>query len=65
MSTLQVHNIETAPEDSKPQLEQSIKDFGMIPNLHGVLAASPETLRAYKILHEQFQNTSFDLEELI
>ncbi|MGY6650310.1 carboxymuconolactone decarboxylase family protein [Wenyingzhuangia sp. IMCC45574] len=64
MSTLQIHNIETATEASKEQLKESIKAFGMIPNLHGVLANSPETLRSYKFLHEQFQQTSFDKEEL-
>lgn len=64
MSTLKIHNIENAPADSKPQLEQSVKDFGMIPNLHGVLAVSPNTLRSYKVLHQEFQNSSFDAEEL-
>lgn len=64
MSTLKIHNIETAPEASKPQLEESVKAFGMLPNLHGVLASSPETLEAYKFLHGKFQETSFNAEEL-
>lgn len=64
MSTLKIHNIETAPEASKPQLEESVKAFGMLPNLHGVLAESPETLEAYKFLHDTFQKTSFNAEEL-
>ena len=64
MTTLQVHNIETAPEESKVLLEDSLKAFGMIPGLHGVLAGSPETLKAYKALHELFTNTSFNAEEL-
>lgn len=33
MTTLKVHNIESAPEGSKPLLENSQKSFGMIPGL--------------------------------
>jgi len=64
MSTLKIHSIETAPEGSKASLEGSVKSFGMLPNLHGVLASSPNTLEAYKTLHGLFQNSSFDKEEL-
>ena len=64
MSTLKIHSIETAPEGSKASLEGSVKSFGMLPNLHGVLASSPNTLEAYKTLHGLFQNSSFDNEEL-
>lgn len=64
MSTFKIHNVETAPEGSKKSLENSIKAFGMIPNLHGVLSESPVALEAYKALHGFFQATSFDKEEL-
>lgn len=64
MTTLKVYNIETAPEGSKSQLEESVKSFGMLPGLHGVLAGSPETLKAYKTIHELFTQTSFNKEEL-
>lgn len=64
MSTLKIHNTDTAPEESKALLEKSQKAFGMIPNLHGVLAESPGTLEAYQMLHEVFQNSSFNNEEL-
>ncbi|QDO94479.1 carboxymuconolactone decarboxylase family protein [Formosa sediminum] len=64
MTTLKVHNIETAPEASKPLLEKSQKAFGMIPGLHGVLASSPKTLEAYQTLHELFTQTSFNEDEL-
>lgn len=64
MTTLKVNTIETAPEASKASLEQSVKSFGMLPGLHGVLASSPETLEAYKTLHGLFSNTSFNEEEL-
>ena len=64
MSTLKVHTIESAPEGSKSQLEDSVKGFGMLPNLHGVLSGSPQTLEAYKTLHKLFSSSSFDNEEL-
>jgi alkylhydroperoxidase family enzyme len=62
--TYQLHTETTAPEASKPLLAESRKAFGMIPNLHAVLAESPAALEAYKNLHELFQQTSFDADEL-
>ena len=64
MTTLKIHNIETAPEESKPLLEKSQKGFGMIPGLHGVLASSPKIFEAYQTLHQLFTETSFDADEL-
>jgi len=64
MSTLKIHSIESAPEGSKSQLEQSVESFGMLPNLHGVLAGSPQALEGYKTLHGLFANSSFNAEEL-
>jgi len=64
MTTLKVHNIETAPEGSKALLEQSLKSNGMIPGLHGVLAGAPGILEAYQTLHKLFTETSFNKEEL-
>jgi alkylhydroperoxidase family enzyme len=60
----ELYDLKTAPQDSKPLLEQSLKEFGMIPNLHAVLAESPPALEAYQVLHGLFQQTSFDAEEL-
>lgn len=64
MATLKIHDIETAPEGSKVLLENSQKAYGMIPGLHGVLAASPELLKAYQELHQLFTETSFNNDEL-
>jgi len=64
MSNFKIHTVETAPQEAKESLEGSIKAFGLLPNLHGVLAESPEALEAYKNLHTLFQQTSFDAEEL-
>ncbi|GEQ85112.1 hypothetical protein ULMS_06200 [Patiriisocius marinistellae] len=64
MTTLKIHDIETAPEGSKALLENSQKAYGMIPGLHGVLAGSPQILEAYQTLHELFTQSSFNEEEL-
>ncbi|MFT4831633.1 MAG: alkylhydroperoxidase family enzyme [Psychroserpens sp.] len=64
MSTFKIHTIDSAPENSKPLLENSMKSFGMIPNLHGVLAESPGILEAYQMLHSLFENSSFNNDEL-
>ena len=59
-----LHTHETAPAESQPLLEKSVKNFGMIPNLHAVMAESPALLEAYQASHEIFQKTSFDADEL-
>ena len=64
MTTLKIHDIETAPEASKALLEKSLKANGRIPGLHGVLAGAPELLEAYQTLHKLFTESSFDKEEL-
>ncbi len=64
MTTLKVHNIETAQEGSKALLENSQKAYGMIPGLHGVLAGAPGLLEAYQTLHQLFVDSSFNNEEL-
>jgi len=64
MTTLKIHNIESAPQASKPLLEQSQKAYGMIPGLHGVLAGAPGILEAYQTMHKFFTESSFNNEEL-
>lgn len=64
MSDFKLHTLESAPEGSKPLLENSVKSFGMVPNLHAVMASSPELLLGYQTLHGLAQQTSFDADEL-
>lgn len=64
MTTLKIHNIESAPKGSKSFLEESLKSNGMIPGLHGVLAAAPGILEGYQTLHKLFTESSFNNEEL-
>ena len=59
-----IHNIETASEQSKPLLEKSLNGFGMIPNLRGVLAESPAALEEYQELTRLFTQTSLNKEEI-
>ncbi|MGK0411208.1 MAG: putative peroxidase-related enzyme [Shewanella psychromarinicola] len=64
MTAFTIHTVDTAPEDSKTMLDDTKKQTGMIPNLFGVLAESPSTLKAYQQLHQAFLDTSFNPEEL-
>lgn len=64
MVTTTVHTLETAPEESKPLLENSIKAFGRLPSLHGVMATSPGLLEGYQHLHRlAVSATAFTPEE--
>jgi alkylhydroperoxidase family enzyme len=60
----QLYDQQTAPQNSQPLLGNSLKAFGMIPNLHAVMAESAPLLEAYQTLHTLFQQTSFNAEEL-
>ncbi|PWK60946.1 carboxymuconolactone decarboxylase family protein [Roseicyclus mahoneyensis] len=63
--TFELHDLETAPEASRPLLEASQKAFGRIPGLHAVMAEAPALLQAYQTAHKLFaEQTSFDKDEL-
>ena len=64
MTDFTIHTKNSAPDAARPLLDDSVKVFGMIPNLHGVMAESPVVLDSYKYLHEKAQQTSFSKEEL-
>ncbi|MGD8643607.1 MAG: carboxymuconolactone decarboxylase family protein [Chromatiales bacterium] len=53
-----IHTPESAPESSKPWLEQTQRSFGMIPNLEAVMASAPTLLQAYSSLWSLFDETS-------
>jgi len=64
MVTTTVHTLDTAPDASKPLLENSIKAFGRLPSLHGVMATSPGLLEGYQHLHRlAIHGTAFTPEE--
>ena len=64
MSDFTIHTIETSPEQAKPALQASQKAYGSIPNLHAVMAESPQLLEAYRKVHELFTQTSLNNDEL-
>lgn len=64
MTTFTIYNENTAPEKSKPLLAKSQAAFGMIPNLHAVMAESPELLEAYQQIHGLFAACSMNAEQL-
>lgn len=63
MAKFTVHDINSAPAESRPLLEKSQQEFGMIPNLHGVMAEAPGVLDAYQQLHQLVLNCSLSNEE--
>lgn len=60
----ELYNQQNAPAASQPLLANSVKSFGIVPNLHAVLAESPATLESYQVLHQLFQQSDFNEEEL-
>jgi AhpD family alkylhydroperoxidase len=64
MFTYQIHRIETAPEKSKPVLEQLEHAFGLIPNVAGVIANSPELTNAFIGLFQSVHSGSFTEAEI-
>lgn len=57
MSILNVQTKDTAPEASKPFLDQAEKAYGFIPNLTAVFANSPAMIEAYGVLSSHFEKT--------
>lgn len=41
MTVFTLHDQQSAPEASKPLLEDSVKVFGMNPSLHGLVLDTP------------------------
>ena len=54
-----IHTMETAPEASKAALLHAKETFGFIPNLEGILAESPATLKSGMALWDLFETSSF------
>ncbi len=64
MTPFHSRDLDTAPESSKPLLENSQKAFGRLPGLHKVMSESPQALEGYQVLHKLFADTDFDADEL-
>jgi alkylhydroperoxidase family enzyme len=58
MSTYRVHSIDSAPEKSRPALQDLKKTFGFIPNVAGAMAESPVLLDAFAgVFHKVHSGT--------
>ena len=53
MPTYQIHTITSAPEKSKPALEQLQQAFGILPNLAAVISNSPKLVTALTAVFQQ------------
>ena len=63
MTTFKLHDIDTAPDASKPLVEGAQKAFGFIPNLVGVLAESPSALEGYLAVAGAFDKSELSATE--
>ncbi len=63
MPKFSVYDATSAPEQSKPILEQSQRALGFVPNLYGVLAESPALLKGYTSLSAIFEGCSMSATE--
>ena len=59
MTTFPVHNMESAPERSKPAPRQLQSAFGMIPNIAGAMATSPVLINSLVGLFGNVHGGSF------
>jgi AhpD family alkylhydroperoxidase len=52
------HTLETAPEASRPLMQNAIDAFGMLPNLIAKMATSPTMTEAYLTMGDIFSRSS-------
>lgn len=63
MTDFKIHDLDSAPEGARALLENSQKNMGRIPGLHGIMAESPQVLEGYQKLHQLVLDSSFDNDE--
>ena len=59
MSGFKIHDVSTAPEDSRAILETLQGKVGIVPNVFGLIANSPVALDALVAVNACFEATSF------
>jgi AhpD family alkylhydroperoxidase len=64
MPTYQIHTIASAPEQSKPALEQFQEVFGVIPNIAASIANSPKLVTALSAVFQQVHSSSLTEREI-
>jgi uncharacterized peroxidase-related enzyme len=64
MLTFPVYTIASAPEQSKPALEQLQAAFGVVPNIAGALAYSPKLISSLVGVFQQVHSSSLSEQEI-
>jgi AhpD family alkylhydroperoxidase len=64
MPTYQIHTIASAPEKSKPALEQLQQAFGFLPNLAASISNSPRLVTALAGVFQQVHSSSLTEPEI-
>jgi alkylhydroperoxidase family enzyme len=64
MPNFPIHTIASAPEASKPGLEQLKKAFGVVPNIAGAIANSPKLLNSLVGVFQQVHSSSLTEQEI-
>jgi AhpD family alkylhydroperoxidase len=64
MPTYQIPTIASAPEKSKPALEQLQRAFGVIPNIAAVIANSAKLVNSLVGVFQQVHSSSFTEQEI-
>jgi len=64
MPDFTIYNETNAPEESRELLQQSLRQNGMIANLHGTMAAAPGLLIGYRTISDLFRDSSFNNDQL-
>jgi uncharacterized peroxidase-related enzyme len=59
-----IHTMASAPENSKPALEQLQKAFGVVPNIAGAIANSPKLVNALVGVFQQVHSSSLTEPEI-
>ena len=63
MSNYPIHTIASAPENSKPALEQLQQAFGVLPNLVAAIANSPKLINSLVGVFQQVHSSSLTEQE--
>ena len=64
MPTYPIHTIASAPEKSKPALEQLEQAFGVLPNLAAVISNSPKLINSLVGVFQQVHSSSLTEQEI-
>ena len=59
-----VHTIASAPENSRPALEQLQQAFGVLPNIAGAIANSPKLINSLAGVFQQVHSSSLTEQEI-